>query len=117
MIQAEVSRLQRSYERNIGWCRFWLGVSLAVVTLTFTFAVDQVFFTNAERIPITAGALNDTGGSGQTDSTDFTGIAVIYALVFIAAACASLSARFRILYLRNDAALAATERTHQEATQ
>lgn len=116
MIQAEVSRLQRSYERNLGWCRFWLGVGLAVVTLTFTLAVDQVFFTNAELIPITAGALNDTGSIVQADSTDLTGIAVVCSLVFLAAACASLSALFRILYLRNDAALTAIT-ANQEATQ
>ena len=115
MIQAEVSLLQRSYERNLGWCRFWLGVSLAVFTLTFTFAVDQVFFPNAESVPTNVGALTDAGSDGRVDSIDFTGIAVTYALVFIAAACASLSARFRILYLRNDAALTAIT-ANQEVT-
>ena len=42
MEEGEISRLTRVYDRNLTWCRFWLGISLAVTTLTFTFGVDRL---------------------------------------------------------------------------
>ena len=39
----DASGINRSYSRNLTWCRFWLGVGLGIVAFTFTFVVDQTF--------------------------------------------------------------------------
>ena len=52
MPRAEDAGLVRACDRNVGWCRFWLGVSLAIATLTFTFAVDQVFDVPIEPLEV-----------------------------------------------------------------
>ena len=41
MREYEKTRLQRSYDRNLGWCRLWAGVGFAVATVWFTFVVEQ----------------------------------------------------------------------------
>jgi H+/gluconate symporter-like permease len=116
MTPAEVSRLKRSYHRNVSWCRFWVGVSLAIATLTFTFAVDRVFEPPPEPIATTANEQVDEENIGQVDLISFVSIAVVFWLILLSAVCAVLSARFRTFYRRNDAALVAMERKHQEAT-
>ena len=114
MTQADVSRLKRSYDRNIGWCRFWLGIGLAVATLTFTFAVNQVFSSPVERAPIAADELSDMEDSDQVNPISYIGIVVMCSLVLISAVCVVLSAGFKGLYRRNDAALTLLESAHRE---
>ena len=114
MIYVEVPQLKRSYDRNVSWCRFWLGISLAVATLTFTFGVNQVFDPLFEGAPTRADERGDLNDNGQTDSFTFTGVAVMIALFLIASVCASLAAVFRVLYQRDNVILSAIEHTYQE---
>ena len=107
MTSAEVSQLKRSYDRNLGWCRFWLGISLAIATLTFTFAVNQVFGPPMENTRAANAERSDVEDSNEVDPIRFTSVAVMFMLVVVATICAVLSARFRLLYRRNDAALTA----------
>ena len=118
MTPAETSRLKRSYARNLGWCRFWLGISLAIVTLMFTFAVNQVFKPLIERAPVPTiiDEQRDAGDDGQVEPLRFPGVTVMFALFLVTSICIGLSAYFRVLYRRDDAALTNTERGHQEAT-
>ncbi len=116
MTSAETSRAQRSYDRNLGWCRFWLGVSLAVATITFTFAVDQVFDLSSERVNAAVGELNCAETNDPTDPIRFSKIAVMLTLGVISGLCVGLSARFRILYQRDDQLLAVIDHPNQEAT-
>ena len=115
MIYVEVPQLKRSYDRNLNWCRFWLGISLAVATLTFTFGVNQVFDPLFEDAPASVDERGDVNNDSQADSFTFTGVAVMIAMFLIASVCASLAAVFRVLYRRDDEALAVIERPHQEA--
>ena len=111
MTCAEAARLKRSYARNLGWCRFWLGISLAVATLTFTFAMDRVFdplFDSSTEGP--APAVNGPSNVGRADQANLVGligVAVISILVFMGGICLFLSLYFRVLYRRDDRALAA----------
>ena len=115
MTRAKVARLKRSYDRNVGWCRFWVGVSLAIATLTFTFAVERVFEPLFE--PTTAICRSaDTENDGQVDLISFVSIGIIFLLILLSAVCAVLSARFSTLYRRDDAALADIDQDHPEAT-
>ena len=115
MTSAETSRAQRSYDRNLGWCRFWLGVSLAVATLTFTFAVDQVFGLPPEQVSAAVDKLNSAETNDPSDPIRFSRIAVMLTLGIISGLCVGLSARFRILYQRDDRLLAVIDHLNQEA--
>ncbi len=116
MTSAEASRLTRSYERNLGWCRFRLGVGLAVATLTFTFAVDQVFDLSSERDSTSTDAQNSSAKNNPSDPISFANVAVMFMLLGISGLCVALSALFGALYRRDDALLAAFEHPFQEAT-
>ena len=37
----EYARRKRSYERNLGWCRIWLGIGIAIASLSFTFVFER----------------------------------------------------------------------------
>ncbi len=116
---SEATRLQRSYERNLSWCRFWLGISLAVATLTFTFAMDQVFYPWLEPTAPAEQAL-DRQADGKTPTMPQAGDveppdsfspigALVSALLFcLSFSCAALSWWFRVLYHADDADLAQT---------
>ena len=116
MTSAEASRLKRSYERNLNWCRFWLGVSLAVATLTFTFAVDKVFDLSSERVSTSTDVQNSSAKNNPSESISFANVAVMLMLVGISGLCVALSALFRVLFRIDDAMLAAFEHPLQEAT-
>jgi hypothetical protein len=116
MTRAEAARFKRSYDRNVGWCRFWVGVSLAIATLTFTFAVGRVFAPPLGPIATTANEPANMENIGQDDLISFVSIAVVFSLILLSAVCAVFSARFWTLYRRNDEALVAMERTRQEVT-
>ena len=89
---------------------------MAVATITFTFAVDQVFDLSPERVRATAGELNSTETNDPTDPIRFSKIAVMLTLGVISGLCVGLSARFRILYQRDDQLLAVIDHPTQEET-
>ena len=89
---------------------------MAVATITFTFAVDQVFDLSPERVSAAVGELNSAETNDPSDPIRFSKIAVMLTLGVISGLCVGLSARFRILYQRDDQLLAAFEHPNQEAT-
>ena len=118
MPRAEDAGLVRAYDRNVGWCRFWLGVSLAIATLTFTFAVDQVFDVPIEPLEVSDTEQKSASGNDSGDPIGFSDMAALLTLTLIGIAglCIGLSAYFKVLYYRDDAALLSIERDGQEAT-
>ena len=118
MTRAEAARLKRAYHRNVGWCRFWLGVSLAIATLTFTFAVDQVFAVPTEQEGAPNEAQNGAGDNDPEDAIGFSNMAALLTLTLIGISglCIGLSGFFRVLYRRDDAALLASKQDDEEAT-
>jgi hypothetical protein len=93
-----------------------LGIGLAIATLTFTFAVDQVFEIPTEPISASGERQNNAIGNASADTIGFSNITALFTLTLIGVTglCTGLSAYFRVLYRRNDAALVSIERIHQE---
>ena len=91
---------------------------MAIATLMFTFAVNQVFKPLIERAPVPTiiDERRDTGDDSQVEPLSVPSMTVIFALFLVTSICIGLSAYFRVLYRRDDAALTNTERGHQEAT-
>jgi hypothetical protein len=112
MTLLEVSSLKRSYDRDLGWCRFWLGISLAVATLTFTFAVNQVFDPLFVRGPIGTDEQVKMEDSNRNDQVVLSEVLVISGLILTNCVCIVLSLGFRVLYRRSDAALTAIGLAH-----
>lgn len=95
---------QRSYDRNLGYARFWLGASLAVFSLMVTFGYELVF---------------GDGGSAASPKPagpDLTGpeLLTLLGLLLFAVACLCSSALFWFLYRRDNAALAAAARRNRQ---
>ena len=93
---SDTADLQRSYERNLGYTRFWLGVGIAVLSLLFTFGYDLIF--------------------GDSRPPAITAWLALFALFALAALCFYLVLHFRILYRGNNADLvriARNKRNHQ----
>lgn len=118
MTRAEAAGRKRAYDRNVGWCRFWLGVSLAIATLTFTFAVDQVFAVPMELLEAPDAEQKIAASDDPKEPVGFSDMAglVTLTLIGISGLCIGLSAYFRVLYHRDDAALLSTAQHDQEAT-
>ncbi|MDE2788074.1 MAG: hypothetical protein OXL37_15615 [Chloroflexota bacterium] len=89
---------------------------MAVATLTFTFAVDEVFSLPPERVSAAVDELNSAETNDPSDPIRFSKIAVMLTLGVISGLCVGLSARFRILYQRDDRFLAVIDHPNQEAT-
>ena len=111
---ADTAESQRSYERNLGYARFWLGVGIAVLSLLFTFGYDLIFGdAGAGQSPTTAVA-----------TTPAPAWFALLALIVLAGLCLYLALYFRNLYRGSNADLvriARNKRNHQphqeEATQ
>ena len=43
MTDPRIGRLQRSYERNLGYAKFWIGVTVAFIAAFAAFAVEKVW--------------------------------------------------------------------------
>ena len=43
MTDTRTGRLRRSYERNLGYAKFWIGVSVAFLAAFAAFAVEKVW--------------------------------------------------------------------------
>ena len=103
---SDTAELQRSYERNLGYARFWLGVGIAVLSLLFTFGYDLIFGdAGAGQSPTTAVA-----------TTPAPAWLALLALLALAALCLYLVLHFRRLYRGNNADLvriARNKRNHQ----
>ncbi len=116
MEEGEISRLTREYDRNLTWCRFWLGISLAVATLTFTFGVDRLIDdrnVDQDTVPIRDNVKLD---EVKPDVVKPSEVFVLTLLISVACVCAGLSIRFRELYTENDRLLSSIEPISQEDT-
>ena len=99
----DTDAFQRSYDRNLGYARFWLGVGIAVLSLLFTFGYDLIF--GDTRPPAAAAA--------TPAMTAWLALAAVFTLALI---CFIMAAYFRRLYQEDNAALvriARNKRNHQ----
>lgn len=97
-------RLERSYQRNLGHARFWAGVAAALLGAFLLFIAEVLWAIS-----------QDPKLSVPLDEAGFMVGVVILTVAF--GVCCTVSLMFRTFYRRDDAALAAIEHTHQEATQ
>ena len=95
--------IKRSYHRNLGYARFWMGASLTILALLFAFVMDRVNRIVSEL-------------AGDRSEVGFSEVTGIFALIFAAASCAGLAIAFWHLYRRDDFALSSIEHGTQEAT-
>ena len=103
---SNAAELERSYDRNLGYARFWLGVGIAILSLLFTFGYARIF-----------GDDGSSAAQSAADQTpDITALLALLALFLIAAICFGLGFVFRVLYRRDNAALTHIQRPQQEAT-
>jgi hypothetical protein len=109
-------RLKRSYTRNLGWCRFWLGIGAAVATFTFSFTVDRVFDPLINPAPVGKDDRTVQSNGADTDQIPATEVLIVALLLLSALICVVISWRFREQYRANDAALVETEQTNLEGT-
>ena len=119
---------QRSYDRNLTWCRFWLTIGIAVATLSFTFMADQGFrplidppMEGVEKPERASAVLVTDEADGMPtpfpeDRIKWFDILVFVILIFTSGSCILVSYRFRLLYMKEDLALKELAPSdHQEA--
>ena len=114
----EKSRLRRSYDRNLGWCRLWAGVGFAVATLWFAFVVEQ------QVHPLLDNREGDSGVQSQSsdvasatgDNNSETADDIAMADLMVSAGLTltmfisfGIALRFRELYREDDGNLLLTE--------
>ena len=133
MTANNVRQSKRAYQRNLGWCRFWLGIGIAIATLTFSFTVDRVFDTLLQPAAAGAGEWDRQPDAGSPDRIDdskpnrqsdvantpliqIVDVVVVVVLLIIVLACVFLAWRFRDLYHSLDQAIGTTEKESQEDT-
>ena len=51
---SDAAEVERSYERNLGYARFWLGAGIAVLSLLFTFGYNLIFSNDDDPSPPSA---------------------------------------------------------------
>lgn len=108
---------KRSYNRNLAWCRFWLGIGIAIATLSFTFVAERGFG------PIIGSPLMGEGSSvGALDSAvtsvslgispsdpgeriEWFDVFAFAALVLTSGSCMLIAYRFKLLYGKDEEAL------------
>lgn len=97
MTDARTGRLQRSYERNLGYAKFWIGVSVAFIAAFAGFAAEK--FWEISTNPAT------------NTPPDWNPLLIIaWALTIAALACLSLAMTFVMEYHRADIELTEIER-------
>ena len=111
MSEGEKTRLRRSYDRNLGWCRLWAGVGFAVATLWFTFVVEQQVHPLLDNLGGDSGtqaqdpdnarvAEGDEGGT--VDEITVGDLVVSLALLLGLVISFGIALRFRELYRADD---------------
>ena len=118
MSEGEKTRLRRSYDRNLGWCRIWAGVGFAVATLWFTFVVEQQvhpLLDNRERDPGTRAQsaddalVTESNGGDTTDEITVADLVVSSVLLLGLVISFGIALRFRELYREDEGNLSPTE--------
>ena len=93
---ADAAELQRAYDRNLGYARFWLGVGIAILSLLFTFGYNLIFGYSGDTNPQPA----------AEPALEITALLALLGLVAFAVTSFILASHFRVLYRRDNAALA-----------
>ena len=104
ILTSYIDELRRSYDRNLGYARFCLGVAVAILSLLFTFGYDRILGgdgSNSSSTEATAAA------AGPASGPEIAPLAALAALLVLAGACFFLGFYFRVLYRRDNAMLAA----------
>ena len=123
----EYARRKRSYERNVGWCRIWLGIGIAIASLSFTFVFERNIqplleprATAVER-PDEKSPIADAGKNQPTVPTNRSNVAYGFlsaALILTSGVCIVIARYFRALYIKDDMELEKLEKDMSaEATQ
>lgn len=118
MSEGEKTRLRRSYDRNLGWCRLWSGVGFAVAALWFTFVVEQQvhpLLDNREGDDGTQtqsahdARVTESNDSRTTSEITVADLVVSSVLLLGLVISFGIALRFRELYREDDGNLSPTE--------
>ena len=119
MIGNNSAQRKRSYDRNLGWCRVWLGIGIAIASLSFTFVFERNIQPLLEPRPAVGERTNgeppvtdvrNNGTAVPDDRNSFAYGLLSAVLILSAGACLVISRHFRRLYLADDLQLAEIER-------
>ena len=119
----DAPRLNRSYERNLSWCRVWLAIGIAVATLTFTFVVEQRIqplteprSADGERAIEPAAAEHTDGNqlAVPDNRNDVANVVLFFALILTPGTCFVIALRFSALYKKDDVALSVIRNSNQQ---
>ena len=102
MSDARIGRLRRSYERSLGYAKFWIGVSVAFLAAFAAFAAERIW----------AIATDPKTHTPQNWDLLLIGAWVMSIAAF---ACLILATIFIIAYNRADRALTAIEQDSADA--
>ena len=115
ILTSYIDELRRSYDRNLGYARFWLGVAVAILSLLFTFGYDRILGSDGSDSSATETAAT---AAGPASGPEIAPLAALAALPVLAGAGFFLGSYFRVLYRRDNAMLAAlayeTERRQRQ---
>ena len=96
-----IDELRRSYDRNLGYARFRLGVAVAILSLLFTFGYDRILGSNGSNSSATEAVAAAASGP------EIAPLAALAALLVLAGICFFLGSYFRVLYRQDNAMLTA----------
>lgn len=96
MTDARTGRLRRSYERNLGYAKFWIGVSVAFAAAFAAFAAEKIWEISTNPDAYTPRDWNPL-------------LITAWMLTIAALACLALAMTFVIAYHRADIALTEIE--------
>lgn len=113
---SDAAEVERSYERNLGYARFWLGAGIAVLSLLFTFGYNLIFSNDDDPPPPSAPPAPEPPPAAEL-MLETPALFALLALFVFAATCLILGHHFRRLYRQDNARLAQIEHNHQEAAQ
>ena len=102
MTDARIGQLQRSYERNLGYAKFWIGVSVAFLAAFAAFAVEKIWEI----------AIKPEVYTPQVQTALLVGTWILIIAAFV---CLILATMFILAYHRADLALAAIEQGDDDA--
>ena len=102
MSDVRIGRLQRSYERHLGYAKFWIGVTVAFIAAFAAFAVEKIWEI----------AIKPELYTPQVQIALFVGAWILATAAFV---CLILATAFIIAYSRADRALTAIEQGNDDA--
>ena len=102
MSDARTGQLQRSYERNLGYAKFWIGVCVAFLAAFAAFAAEKIWAISTDPATNTPQDWNPL-------------LIIAWVLAVAALICLGLAMTFVAEYRRADLALTAIEQGNDDA--